>query len=84
MYVYSIVVNQNIQPTITATYLEFRINGTKIRDYQHEPVASSSDFLYDIPVYTNTALPNGNHTLTIATMTANYPSMFLFDYLEYM
>lgn len=83
MTVYGIMDNHKVSYT-TATYVEFRINGTKVGDYAHEPTSDDEEYLYDVPVYTNIAMPNGTHTLTIMTVADGHSSLFLFDYLEYV
>ena len=80
---YCILDNQ-VQAYTTATYLSFAINGSTVGTYQHTPTGDGvGGFLYNVAVYSKKSLPNGNHTISIATVADNRSSLFLFDYIVY-
>jgi hypothetical protein len=44
---------------------------------------SSVSYLYNMPVYTNASVPNGNYTFVIHSPRSSIDSVVLFDYVQY-
>ncbi|KAJ6480925.1 hypothetical protein C8R45DRAFT_872101 [Mycena sanguinolenta] len=78
--VYCIIANA-IPGSLTTTDLGFTLDGSPQKSYSHNP-DSTSDYEYNVPVFSVSGLTQGAHQLVVAT---NNPdgSLFLFDYAEY-
>ncbi|TFK55643.1 hypothetical protein OE88DRAFT_643167 [Heliocybe sulcata] len=82
IYAYCILANY-IQYTTTLTNLTFRLDGMSVgKNYVHVPTTSTS-FQYNVPVYANDSIPNGEHTLEIEATGDTNSSLVLFDYATY-
>ncbi|KAI0640173.1 hypothetical protein C8Q77DRAFT_1024669, partial [Trametes polyzona] len=80
VYVFNMVANNvSIAPT-TAANLSFTLDGELVGHYTHQPDLSGPTLLYQVPVYVNTNLPHGEHTLV---MSAAGRSNIIFDYIVY-
>ena len=67
----------------TGTNITFALDGSLVGHYQHIP-SNTTLFDYNIPVYTNGTLGNGEHQLVIqAAGPMQSPSLILFDYVVY-
>ncbi|KAI0364974.1 hypothetical protein BV20DRAFT_789014 [Pilatotrama ljubarskyi] len=81
VYVFNMLAN-NVSATTTVTSLAFAIDGEHVGSYTHAPDLTTSQILYNVPVYTNTALGNGKHTIEIFA-SQTFSSLILFDYIVY-
>ncbi|KZT24560.1 hypothetical protein NEOLEDRAFT_1094376 [Neolentinus lepideus HHB14362 ss-1] len=82
IYAYCILANY-VQYTTTLTNLTFRLDGNGVgENYVHVPTTSTS-FQYNVPVYVNDSIPNGQHTLEIEATGDTNSSLVLFDYATY-
>jgi hypothetical protein len=86
IYVYCIIVNQEMPSVVTTTNLSLSLDGV-ITDpaYVHTPdgIGSTDGFLYNVPVYSNTSLENTNHTLVFWANAQQGSAVILFDYVTY-
>ncbi|PIL31266.1 hypothetical protein GSI_05964 [Ganoderma sinense ZZ0214-1] len=80
VYVYNIIANQ-IPYTTTLTNLTFWINSDLVGSYVHIP-ENTTALEYNVLVYSNTSLPNGQHFFTMSAGGPN-ASLILFDRLVY-
>ncbi|OJT04528.1 hypothetical protein TRAPUB_4798 [Trametes pubescens] len=80
VYVFNIIAN-TVPFTTTLTNLSFKLDGELVGSYLHAP-DTSTDFLYNVSVYSNASLTNGPHTLEIRP-TGPSSSLILFDYITY-
>ncbi|KAI0756227.1 hypothetical protein C8Q80DRAFT_15905 [Daedaleopsis nitida] len=83
VYVYNIIAN-HVPATDTLTSLSFMLDGEHVATYEHPPT-QSSQYMYDVLVYSNGSLEDMKHTLKIQDMTSptGPPSLVLFDYVVY-
>jgi len=83
-YVYCILDDKKTS-FVTRTDLLFSIDGQRVGSFVHEPSnrTSGNGLMYDVPVYVNTSLPSGSHTLVISTNGSANSSLLLFDYMTY-
>lgn len=81
VYVYNIIANA-VKRTTTLTSLVFTIDGVYVDQYIHTPDPAGPLLLYKVPVYVNSSLPHGIHTLVISA-GGTEPSLILFDYIVY-
>ena len=83
VYVYHIVLNALIDGIITTTDLGFYLDGESVGSYTHQPGNGTTPaVLYQVPVYTNDSLVQGDHMLQITT-SGTIAALVLFDYIEY-
>lgn len=82
VYVYTIIANTIINVT-TLTSLVFTLDGEVVGHFKHHPDKSAPVLMYNVPVYINSSIPYGNHTLEISTEGATSSSLLLFDYITY-
>ncbi|KAH9886728.1 hypothetical protein C8Q73DRAFT_795210 [Cubamyces lactineus] len=86
VYVYHVVINYLTYGIITSTDLAFYIDDELVGSYTHDPTGTKSNntlpVFYNVPVYTNASLVDGNHTLTIGA-SGNMEALMLFDYVVY-
>ncbi|KAI0658434.1 hypothetical protein C8Q70DRAFT_195486 [Cubamyces menziesii] len=80
VYVFNLIVN-TVPSVSTFTALDFCLDGSFVGTYAHWP-NNSTEVEYDVPVYVNTTLVDGPHTLVIST-AASIVSLILFDYIIY-
>ncbi|KAI0333960.1 hypothetical protein GY45DRAFT_1207957, partial [Cubamyces sp. BRFM 1775] len=80
VYVFNMIAN-TIPYVSTVTALDFNLDGAFVDSYYHQP-NSSAGIVYDVPVYVNTTLVDGPHTLVMTTAISNV-SLVLFDYIIY-
>jgi hypothetical protein len=67
------MIANSIRNTSTTTRLRFTLDDQPSpHPYQHEP-DYTSQFIYDVPVYANTTLEDGNHELIISLF--GFPEM---------
>ncbi|KAI0658426.1 hypothetical protein C8Q70DRAFT_995627 [Cubamyces menziesii] len=81
LYVYNLIAN-TVPDVSTPTVLDFILDGVHADTYTHLP-DGSMDVLYDVPVYVNSSLKHGPHTLVIAATSYSNVSLILFDYMVY-
>ncbi|KAH9897632.1 hypothetical protein C8Q73DRAFT_605245, partial [Cubamyces lactineus] len=81
VYVFNMIAN-TVPSTSTLTVLDFVLDGVYVDKFTHIP-DSSADVLYDVPVYVNSTLMHGPHTLVIAAASDSFVSLTLFDYIVY-
>ncbi|EIW63880.1 uncharacterized protein TRAVEDRAFT_103451, partial [Trametes versicolor FP-101664 SS1] len=81
VYVYSIIAN-TIANVTTLTSLVFTLDGEVVGHFKHGPDSLGPVLVYNIPVYVNSSIPYGDHTLKIST-EAGTTSLLLFDYITY-
>jgi hypothetical protein len=67
----------------------FDIDGVRVGNFQHMPDPNSQVLFYDSPIYSNSSLRDGDHTMVISP-TAIFSakpnaghSLILFDYAVY-
>lgn len=75
VYVYCIIANTF--PRLTN--ITFKLDNNIVGNYHHAP-DNTTTFLYNIPVYANTSLPDVQHVLIMEQVPG---SLILFDYLIY-
>ncbi|KAH9897641.1 hypothetical protein C8Q73DRAFT_681994 [Cubamyces lactineus] len=80
VYVFKLIAN-TVPSISTFTALDFYLDDSFVDTYYHRPNRSTG-IVYDVPVYVNTTLANGPHTLVISTAARNV-SLVLFDYMIY-
>ena len=87
VYVFNIIVDtdvdleESILGFTTDTNVVFFLDDAPVGQYTHIP-DNSDEVLYQVPVYTNTSLHNGEHTLVMHT-GRDTDSLALFDYIIY-
>ena len=79
VYVYNVLSNTLPGGVSSHTNLSFSIDGETVGQFSHVS-DSSSNFLYNQLVYSNTSLSNTTHTLVV---NAGLGSLVIFDYLIY-
>ena len=80
--IYAFFVLANAIPNGTAlTSLTFELDGSQVGKFMHT-ATSGSDYLYNVPGYVNTSIPNGPHQLDIIA-SGKSTSIVLFDYAVY-
>lgn len=57
------------------------LDGQNATNYDEQEHASPTDYLYNVLIYSNTSLSNGNHTVTISPDPTQ--GVLLFDYVTY-
>ena len=83
VYVYNILLNNLTDNTVVKlTNLSFTIDDQEPEFFTHSPDPNSDTILYNQLVYSNTALENGPHSLSMAG-TGDSATIVLFDYLVY-
>ncbi|KAI1790962.1 hypothetical protein LXA43DRAFT_1013838 [Ganoderma leucocontextum] len=80
VYVFNMIANRH-GTTSTETHITFFIDDENVGQYDHTP-NDTSDFQYQVPVYTNSTLPYGEHSLKIVA-DGTQLSLVLFDYVVY-
>ncbi|KAI0326740.1 hypothetical protein GY45DRAFT_1230526, partial [Cubamyces sp. BRFM 1775] len=81
VYVYNLIANA-VPSTSTLTIIDFILDGVHVDTYTHSP-DDSTNILYDVPVYVNSSLKHGQHTLVMASGSDSFVSLMLFDYIVY-
>ena len=81
VYAFNIIANHQDGGVTTETHMTFWIDGEKVGQYDHMP-NNTTDFEFRVPVYANSTLPYGEHTLQIV-VNGTTPSLVLFDYAIY-
>ncbi|KAI0754139.1 hypothetical protein C8Q80DRAFT_1067193, partial [Daedaleopsis nitida] len=82
VYAYNIIANY-IEWIDTLTNLSFILDGEDThRPYVHSPT-SSTDYEYDVNIFTQENLENTDHVLEIHGVGDTTPSLVLFDYAIY-
>ena len=80
--IYAFFIIANAIPNGTAlTSLTFELDGSQVGSFTNTAM-KGSDYLYDVPGYVNTSIPNGPHQLDIIASGAS-ASIVLFDYAVY-
>jgi hypothetical protein len=79
IYVYCILANTIPTQSVSGTHLTFTLDGQNAGDFVHTP-DNTTNYLYNVPVYANPSLSNGQHSFTFEMVN---PSLVLFDYLVY-
>ncbi|EJC99736.1 uncharacterized protein FOMMEDRAFT_148590 [Fomitiporia mediterranea MF3/22] len=80
IYIFFILAN-TIQFVDTVTNMNFIIDESLVGSFVHEP-STSTDFQYNVPVYVNESLSNGQHHIRMEA-AGNHSALILFDYLVY-
>ncbi len=81
VYVFNMLANRLGSETTTETHITFFIDDEKVGQYDHMP-DDTPEFYYQVPVYTNSSLPYGEHSLKIVA-DGKQLSLVLFDYVKY-
>ncbi|EIN10606.1 hypothetical protein PUNSTDRAFT_112429 [Punctularia strigosozonata HHB-11173 SS5] len=81
IYVFCIVPNTVMYATTMAN-MTFTLDGDLVGTYFHEP-STSTDFEYNVPVYTNKSMDNVQHTLKLEAQAGTNGSYLSFDYAIY-
>ncbi|CAK5267832.1 unnamed protein product [Mycena citricolor] len=68
--------------TITNTNLIFTLDGLPSGTFSHSP-SLSTDFQYNVSVYSVSGLPQATHQLVVASNNQTAGSLMLFDYARY-
>ncbi|KAG9224106.1 hypothetical protein CCMSSC00406_0006774 [Pleurotus cornucopiae] len=81
VFVYCILANNFTGITTLANY-SFFLDGAEVGRFIHVP-ENGSDFQYNVLVYSNTSVPNGNHTFQLLADSNVSDTLILFDYAQY-
>ncbi|KAF7430962.1 hypothetical protein PC9H_006677 [Pleurotus ostreatus] len=81
VFVYCILANNLTGITTLANY-SFFLDGAEVGRFIHVP-ENGSDFQYNVLVYSNTSVPNGNHTFQLLADSNVSDTLILFDYAQY-
>ncbi|KAF9497096.1 hypothetical protein BDN71DRAFT_636153 [Pleurotus eryngii] len=81
VFVYCILANNLTGITALANY-SFFLDGAEVGRFIHVP-ENGSDFQYNVLVYSNTSVPNGNHTFQLLADSNVNDTLILFDYAQY-
>ncbi|KAI0830829.1 hypothetical protein BC628DRAFT_1336777 [Trametes gibbosa] len=81
VYVYNIIAN-TANDTVTTTTLVFNLDGEDVGSYTHLVDSTGPQLVYNQPVYINSSIPDGQHTLVISTGGTD-KSLVMFDYIQY-
>ncbi len=60
----------------------FILDGAEVGRFIHVP-ENGSDFQYNVLVYSNTSILNGNHTFQLLADSNFNDTLILFDYAQY-
>ncbi|OJT04529.1 hypothetical protein TRAPUB_4799 [Trametes pubescens] len=82
VYVFNTIANV-VAKTTTATNLVFTLDGAAVGYYEHIPDPNGPELIYQVPVYVNESLRDGNHTLVVSAQNTTTQSVILFDYIIY-
>jgi hypothetical protein len=82
IYVFCIVPNY-VEWTTTLANMTFTLDGRPAGIYFHTPIATSSEYQYNVTVYTETSLENAQHTLKVEAQAGTSSSYIAFDYALY-
>ncbi|KAH9886726.1 hypothetical protein C8Q73DRAFT_795208 [Cubamyces lactineus] len=84
VYVYHTIINTLVSRASTRTNLTFLVDSEYVGNYLHSPTSSDNTpaVLYQMLVYSNDALEQGDHTLQIVA-SGNTTTLILFDYIIY-
>jgi hypothetical protein len=80
--IYAYCILDNYITYTTFTNLTFSIDGVQVGDFSYNPDGSDT-YVYDVLVYANTSIPNGNHTFGLHVPQGANASLVLFDYIQY-
>ncbi|KAF4605578.1 hypothetical protein EYR40_004364 [Pleurotus pulmonarius] len=81
VYVYCIL-GHSFEAPNTNTDMTFLLDGQQVGTFKQKPNGNST-WDYDVPVYVNTSIPNGAHTLSIENGHAGEKSLVILDYVVY-
>ncbi|KAH9922672.1 uncharacterized protein B0H18DRAFT_508440 [Fomitopsis serialis] len=81
VWVYGVVPNYVASAT-TFVNVSFELDGESVGLYTHAP-SQSTDYMYNVTLYSNTALANGQHTLVMTPQRESSPSYLAFDWAQY-
>lgn len=81
MFVYCILANNLTGITTLANY-SFTLDGVEVGRFIHVP-ENGLDFQYNVLVYSNTSVPNGDHTFQLLADSNVNDTLILFDYAQY-
>ncbi|KAL4266469.1 hypothetical protein AB1N83_003325 [Pleurotus pulmonarius] len=81
LFVYCILANSLPGITTLADY-SFILDGAEVGRFIHVPEIGS-DFQYNVLVYSNTSMLNGNHTFQLVADSNFNDTLILFDYAQY-
>jgi hypothetical protein len=82
IYVYAIVPNR-VPDATTTVNVTFALNNNQApSSFFHDP-DTTTNFQYDVPVFSQEGLQNKEHQLTISPTAGTEGSLFLFDYAKY-
>lgn len=62
--------------------MTFLMDGKQVGTYVHIPT-TADNYLYNVPVFSQTGLTNSLHVLTLEATEGTIPSLILFDYAIY-
>ena len=82
VYVYCILDNDPPSAYTTFTNLTFSIDGSQVGSFSYN-LTGSGVFLYNMLVYSNSAISDDDHTFVIHSPTGGAAALLLFDYAQY-
>lgn len=82
VYVFHTIANV-VPKTLTVAHLEFTLDNAIVGYYDHTPDPAAPQLLYQVPVYVNESLRDGNHTLIVSAQNTSESSDMMFDYIIY-
>ncbi|KAM5539939.1 hypothetical protein V8D89_006442 [Ganoderma adspersum] len=80
VYVFNMIANR-VNHVSTETHITFFIDDEKVGQYDHTS-DNTTEFHYQVPVYTNISMPYKEHSLKIVA-DGTQLSLVLFDYVKY-
>ncbi|KAF5386633.1 hypothetical protein D9615_001527 [Tricholomella constricta] len=83
IYVFFIIPDYIEDHITTETACNFTLDGQLVRTFSHVPTSDTIGFLYNVPVFSQTGLPNVDHTLLISTSGVDRHIFVSFDYAIY-
>jgi hypothetical protein len=84
IYVFGVMDN-NQGSFVAQTKLSISLDGHPVGEFLHVPDGTSglNGYEYNVVVYANHSIPNGEHRLIVSTIAESKHSVFLFDYAIY-
>ncbi|KAH9922671.1 uncharacterized protein B0H18DRAFT_508385 [Fomitopsis serialis] len=81
IWVYGVVPNY-VEYATTLVNVSFELDGKVVGLYTHAPSASVG-YIYNVTLYSNTAIANGQHTLVMTPQRESNSSYLAFDWAQY-
>jgi hypothetical protein len=87
IYLYAIEANYIPNGITTMSNLTIQLDGETVGTHHHQPDYSISQVSYNVSIYTNTAMQNGDHSIIVSQVASSTGdqghSLLLFDYAIY-